>query len=135
MIFFFIVLLKLNKKPRRFSRGLNIVISFYLFGGLNGVMATYLSGCVFCVGTVTSFALFSLEPPLPVMKKTESMHKAPITAANIQVPFFQYIGGLLYTHELVTETCNISGQSPAFWVLNKYDQSKYHGSQNDQNDE
>lgn len=42
--------------------------------------------------------------------------------------FFQHIGGLFHTHDLVTETAETGGEATPFRVLDQYDKTKYHRS-------
>ncbi len=63
------------------------------------------------------------------MKRVEVIQSTPIMEAKIQVPFSKYVGGLLDTHKLIAETCNISSQAPAFGILDQYDQTQHYAAQ------
>lgn len=49
--------------------------------------------------------------------------------------FFQYVGGLLHSHELVAETGDVTGKSATFWILYQHDEPEDHAGQDDQNQE
>jgi len=68
------------------------------------------------------------------MGHEQGREEAKQTNNDSQYPgtFFQYVGRLLYTHELVAETADIGSQTAAFGVLHQDDKAQEHTSHNDQ---
>jgi len=58
--------------------------------------------------------------------------KQPYYDSEYPGTFFQYVGGLFYTHQLVAESAYVTGETATFGVLYQDDKAQKYTSYNDQ---